>query len=307
MAFRLKPRKSPTGKIVRIARQQLERAVAEAGATGQAAKERIHQARTRCKKIRALLRLIRPHDEEFYQRENARFRDTARPLSVLRDAEVMLGSLDRLLQQNGMAPDRPEFGEIHRRLLAHREKLLPSAEETERELARFARRMRRQTRQFEKLEGVDFKAIVTGLGLTYRRSRRAMRKAGADKTAESFHEWRKQAKYFRYQVRLLRRAWPPMMKKFEQSAETLSDLLGEEHDLGLLGRFIQGGKGEMAGPEASPRLIELIERRRGDVRSEALALGERLFVAKPSVFADEIAQWWKIARRQARAAGTGKD
>src|SRR5579885_2529840 len=301
MPFRLKPHKSPTGEIVRIARQQLDRAAAEAGARDQAAKERIHQARTRCKKIRALLRLVRPYDEKFYQRENVRFRDTARPLSILRDAEEMVGSLDRLLQQNGLAPDRPEFGEIRRRLLAHREKLLPSAEETERELARFAGRVHRARGQFEKLEGIGFKAMAEGLALTYRRSRRAMRKATEEKTAENFHEWRKQVKYFRYQVRLLRRAWPPMMKKFEESAEKLSDLLGEEHDLDMLGKFLQDERGKTAGPEA-PRLTELIERRRGDVRSEALALGERLFVAKPAGFADEIAQWWKIARCQARGA-----
>jgi len=281
MAFRLKPHPSPTGEIVRIARRQIDRAAAAASAAGQAATERIHQARTRCKK--------------FYRRENIRFRDAARSLSVLRDAEVMLGSLDRLLRQNGLAPDRQPFDEVHRRLQAHREKLLPSPEETELELARFARRMRRERGQFEKLKGIGFKALAAGLALTYRRGRRARRKAGAEKTAENFHEWRKQTKYFRYQIRLLRRAWPPVMKKLEQQAAALSDLLGEEHDLGVLNRFLESGGGA-----APPLLLGLIERRRGEIRAAALALGGRLFAEKPEAFVRQVKQWWKVARRQAR-------
>ncbi len=296
MAFRLKPHPSPTGEIVRIARRQIDRAAAGAGAAGRTATERIHQARTRCKKIRALLRLIRLHDEKFYRRENIRFRDAARSLSVLRDAEVLLGSLDRLLRQNGLAPDRQPFDKVRRRLQTHREKLLPSPEETELELARFARRVRRERGQFEKLKGIGFKALAAGLALTYRRGRRARRKAGAEKTAENFHEWRKQTKYFRYQIRLLRRAWPPVMKKLEQQAGALSDLLGEEHDLGVLNRFLESGGGEAA----PPLLLGLIERRRGEIRIAALALGGRLFAEKPEAFVRQVKQWWKVARRQAR-------
>jgi len=301
MAFRLKPHKSPTGEIVRIARRQIDRAAAEAGATGRAT-ERIHQGRTRCKKIRALLRLIRPHDEKFYRRENLRFRDAARPLSVLRDAEVMLASLDRLLRQNGLAPDQPDFGEVHRCLRAYREKLLPSAAETELELSRFAQRMRREKRRFEGLEKVGFAAIAEGLGLTYRRGRREMRRAREEEAAENFHEWRKQVRYFRYQVRLLRRAWPPMMKKIERQAKMLSDLLGEEHDLDMLDQFLRTGSGRNAGSKISPRLAELIGRRRREIRAESLALGEQLFAENPAAFGRQVTQWWKIARRRARTA-----
>lgn len=298
MAFRLKPHKSPADEIVRVARKQIEAAAAEAGGTGPPANERIHEARTHCKKIRALLRLIRPANEKFYRRQNARFRDSARPLSILRDAKVMQESLERLLQQNQLSADQHNFSAVHRRLQAHHDKLLPAAEAMERHLARFARQVRRETDSFKRLEGIGLKDIAKGLALTYRRGRRAMRQACGEGAAEHFHEWRKQVKYLRYQIRLLRRAWPPVMKKLEEQAGVLSDLLGEEHDLDMLSRFLQAGDGE-----AAPALLfELIERRRRIIRAETLAIGERLFAEKPAAFVRRVAQWWQTACGQARSS-----
>lgn len=299
MAFRLKPDKSPVSGIVRIARQQIDRAAAGAGATGRPPMERIHQARTRCKKIRALLRLIRPHDEKFYRRENARFRDLARPLSFLRDTDVMLESLDRLLQQKKPGPVRRDFSAVRRALRAGREKLLAEAGEIERRLARFAGKMGRERERFDRVGNGGFAAVAAGLARTYRAGRRAMRKACAAGTAENFHEWRKQVNHCRYQLRMLRRIRPLAMKKAESRAALLADLLGEDHDLGMLRQFLQSAA---TGIEEPKSLVELIERRRGEIRAEAIVLGGRLFAEKPSGLERQVAQWWRIAQRRARAA-----
>ena len=301
MAFRLKPHKSLAGEIVRAARKQVEAAAADAENVRQSSVERVHEARTHCKKIRALLRLIRPGDEKLYRRENAYFRDSARPLSLLRDAEVLGESLDRLLQQNGLAADRHNFDDVHRRLQAHRSNSLPAPEEMERRLGRFARRMRREEEAFEGLAGASSGTLMEGLALTYRRGCRAFRQAKQEPLPENFHEWRKQVKYFRYQLRLLRRAWPPVMKKIEEQAKLLSDVLGEDHDLDLLEQFLKLENGKKAVPKSEGILLKMIEQRRREVRTEALAIGGRMFAEKPSAFERQAAQWWKIARGQARA------
>src|ERR1700734_3953485 len=61
----------------------------------------IHQVRTTIKRLRALLRLIRPAvDPAFFNRENARLRTAAGLLSFARDAEVARESLKTLPVSN---------------------------------------------------------------------------------------------------------------------------------------------------------------------------------------------------------------
>ena len=92
--------------FVRIAREQIDKAIAIAEDAGQAPAKRVHEARRRAKKLRALLRLVRP-DFSDYAAENAFVRDAARGLSAARDTKVAEDTLDRLLDWAGReAPPR---------------------------------------------------------------------------------------------------------------------------------------------------------------------------------------------------------
>ena len=63
--------------VRRIACEQIDKAIAEIENTELPLDETIFQIRKRCKKIRGLLRLVRPSFDG-YARENAIFRDAAR-------------------------------------------------------------------------------------------------------------------------------------------------------------------------------------------------------------------------------------
>ena len=79
-----------------------------------------------------------------------------------------------------------------------------------------------------------FDGIEGGLVATYRQARKTMTAAYDDPTAENFHEWRKQAKYHSYHMRLLRELWKRVMCSLEKEADELSDLLGDDHNLDVL-------------------------------------------------------------------------
>src|SRR5436305_14370843 len=69
--------------------------------------ERIHTARKHLKRARANLRLLRNTVREAaYTRENTALRDAARPLSSVRDAKVLVETLDALLDRTTSAPRR---------------------------------------------------------------------------------------------------------------------------------------------------------------------------------------------------------
>src|SRR5919108_247446 len=97
----------------RIARGRIDHALDELrGKTKSSPEEAVHEARKNMKKLRALLRLTRNElGDEVYRRENECFRDAGRRLSGVRDADVMLETLDGL---DG------DFRDLRRLLKEHR-------------------------------------------------------------------------------------------------------------------------------------------------------------------------------------------
>jgi hypothetical protein len=80
--------------VHRIAHEQLGRAIREAGDCGLDVNEQVHKERKRCKKLRALLRLVRPALGQQDRDENVWLRDTGRRLCDARDARANVETFD---------------------------------------------------------------------------------------------------------------------------------------------------------------------------------------------------------------------
>jgi CHAD domain len=74
----------------------------------------------------------------------------------------------------------------------------------------------------------------------YRRGRQALAAVRQKPTVEFIHEWRKQAKYLRYQLDLLRPLAPTALTPLAKTIDRLGDLLGDDHDLAVLRREVAG-------------------------------------------------------------------
>jgi hypothetical protein len=121
------------------------------------------------------------------------------------------------------------------------------------------------------------------------------------------HRWRKRVKDLRYVAEALSRAEPSLreraaladprqrerrreqaarrraaeeMRRLARRADTLGEVLGEEHDLVLLGARVRAeiDRGEGGGRRS---LLRLIARRRKRLRRKALRRGARLYARKP--------------------------
>ncbi|WP_339750074.1 CHAD domain-containing protein [uncultured Rubinisphaera sp.] len=90
MSYHLKPNEPIDQEVKRIASEQVNKSIAELTDTDLDKHEKVHQFRKRCKKLRGLLRLVRPALGEIYLEESRWFRDKASEFSEIRDAEVLL-------------------------------------------------------------------------------------------------------------------------------------------------------------------------------------------------------------------------
>ncbi len=301
MAYKLQTDEDVQDGLRRCAREQLDRAIHElTERTSDDPVEAVHEARKALKQERSLLRLARGTiNSGERRRENAALRQAARTLSAARDAEVMLQALDELSERfTGRVPERT-LDAIRDRLEAERdparESLLGSG--LTGAVAEELRAVRTRIDDWA-LRRKDWKALEPGLDRGYRRGRHAFERARTRSTVENLHEWRKRAKDLWYHLRLLKPVSPAIIGGQADEAHTLSDLLGDDHDLALLREALLTGAGEV--PADVDAVIELIDHRRDQLQAEAMQVGERLYAERPKAFGRRMHRYWK-ATRDARA------
>jgi CHAD domain-containing protein len=242
----------------------------------------IHDIRRRLKYCRALLRLLRkPLGKDAYRRENARLRDAARPMTPMRDAAVLVKTLDglcarlrggRTLCRSIRAALRRESRE--RRAGLRRKALLASA----REINGVAQRVRLLPRA--RLSRVDTAKAVK---CAYRTGRRAMTTAEQHRSRDSLHEWRKQVKYLANEMKSLLPSMRKGLHKTCKQSDRLADRLGADHDLALLhDKLIEHRRLSGAVDAQVDALLECLAQRRARLQRKAFRRGKRLFAMSAS-------------------------
>lgn len=300
MSFALKPEKSLRKEMRRIARKEMEYALAQVTKTANGSRDAaVHEARKCCKKLRALLRLVRPAiSAQTYQDENTAFRNAARPLTEVRDARVLVETLDKLGQHFAKRVHGQPFAPIRKELMAFQREVRTRVLDKEHAFATVETAVREALMRLDDWTTVPDRWSSAGHGVqqVYRQARRAFAKASTEPTVEYLHEWRKQVKYLRYQLTILQPLWPEMMEPFVEQADHLGELLGKDHDLAVLHRMVTTDPQRFGGEEARELLFALIAHRRKELEAEATLLGQRLFQDSPAVFARRLKGYWTTWR-----------
>jgi len=293
MAFRFRLAETFEEGCQRIAREQIERAQAQLKGPDDPVVA-VHETRKSLKRLRALLRLIRPATgESVFHHENAQLRDIARILSSARDRQVLLETVAKLEAATSF-PKKGLGQALREALTATNGEQSPIFETAA--LRQAHGRLAEAKKRFARLHlaGHGFHSIGPGLEASYRRARRALRAAYVELTDEAFHEWRKGAQQHWRHMLLLTRAWPATLAARASESRSLSQLLGDDHDLALLVAFVRSEAGARLGADAAA--IETAARRRQqELRAIAHPKGMRLFAESPKALHHSIAAYWDAA------------
>lgn len=309
MSYHFQPRAGINDAVRQVAVSQLERGLAEIDDAALSRDETIHQVRKRCKKLRGLVRLVRPALGKDYDRENKAFRDTARTLSDARDAGSMINTYDELMEQFADQIRRSAFGSVRRRLTLRRQAIEDHVLDTRLANVRdkFTAALDRAKRW--KLSESDFDAIYGGIVKTH--SRACDRLADAlesdtdcDARTDVLHELRKRTKYHWYHLRLLRSVWPAITLPYIKLLDDLGDLLGDDHDLAMLRQTVAADPGEFGDAADIQALYGLIQQRRTTLQTAALRQAQRMFAEPSKAFARRLEAYWTIARSEPTAVST---
>ena len=257
----------------RIASEQIGIALSDLADAAVPRHRKVHSMRTRCKKLRGLLRLPQPLMGDVFRREDQRFRTAARQLAGNRDMEVCartIASLNGATEQTKVLqqPDSLEEIESSRQILSIS---LDAVEAWPLDLR-------------------GFHDIAPGFARTYRKSLDAWESVLREQSDESFHRLRRWAKYHWYQVRILERLNKKKLRKRRRRLRTLQLRLGDAHDLVLLQAFLR--------PDVEPdmQLLQLASTRKIELYADAMKTGQKLFAVPVSVLLAECSRYWADQR-----------
>ncbi len=290
-------------EIHRVVDEQAEKAIASLREEKDV-HEAVHDARKRCKKIRAAWRLIRDDlGEEAYKERNVWYRDTARLLSDMRDAKAMLETVELMRDRFGDIVYKSAFNELIAAFEARLARYEADHEdETPELIATAAGRLETamETLNPIEVEASDWGRVVHSLRRVYKRGYRAFQQLREAPDPNVIHEWRKRTKYLRYQLRLLKRVWPGIINPWRDELHDLSDLQGDHHDLHEFKAHLPKLDGVK---ELTRQSIEaLADKQQQRLYLQMLPLGARLYAETPDAFARRLHAYLQAWHRQLQGA-----
>lgn len=256
--------------------------------------ESVHAIRKELKRARAGLRLLRDAmGVAEYRRLNRALRDAARPLSLMRDASVLLQALDQVTDKMGKLSQLPLASELRSAL---RQELCFSHTQLEaRDIAAIRRRLSMVTRRLQRMPAasLDQASVAAAIKRAHKKVRKAFKAAKRQPNDENLHEWRKQVKYEANQWELLLPLKPKRIGTLIRNAKKLGDHLGDDHDLAVLELKIgekKAGHEAIAGQtlrantadaiENADALSKTLTRMRAKLQRKAYRVGESLHAGK---------------------------
>lgn len=244
----------------------------------------VHSIRTRVKKLRTLIRLVRfDLGDRRYRRGKACLHETGNALSAIRDAKVVLSTCERLVRRWDGVDCHPLFTALQEGQAKTR--LAPSPDKR--------RLLAKRLRAFEQLLSTcpesrpESKSLKRGLRHIYTAGCMALELCGRAPSEAHFHELRKSAKDLLYTCAFLRKASgaaSSMLKELRQ----FTALLGRDHDLTLM-RHVASEDG--APQQAYLRNLTLDQQRL--LRQRAWRIGLRLYARPPGPFVNWLLRGWK--------------
>jgi CHAD domain-containing protein len=282
----LRPGRNVGEELRRIARQELRRAAGSL--RGSPASAKVHDARKRVKKVRAVVKLLSEAHDGPWAKADEPLQAGGRLLSDLRDTDALVETLDALHKRYPKRLSAARYRTIRRQLNRRQAQAMKAAFKKGR-LKSAAKKLERIRRSAQKwhVQSIKTSELPGLLRESFRASRKAMRIADKKQKPEAVHDWRKRVKTLWYHMRLSTSLTQNLEHRI-RSLGSLERLLGDDHNLEVLCATMADDR-EMERPTADRReLIAVARDRQAVVRRQAFALGKRLHARTSKQFARSL-------------------
>lgn len=280
MTYLIRRKDAIDAEVRRILVDQNRRALALLGSWEENPRDHVHQARQAFKRIRALLRLVRPGLRYVYRVENVIYRDLGRDLAYARDNEAVIEALG-LLEPRISGPLAQESLKMLRVGLEQR-----AARERDCGLHDLPGRIKTAChalkdadKRFRDLPLGELrrKHLRKGVQDTLAHCASAFDRVSHSHAAEDFHALRKNVKCAYHQTRLMQQLMPRWAVAAGPALGELSDVLGHYHDLIILDALLHRQADELNVDVHLRSMRNAVRSATAEFASDGLALAARVF------------------------------
>ena len=286
MGFTLDPTLSIRRGLKAVVRQQLKRTEKR---LRQNRGDDVHEARKSVKKVRAVVALLQKAGTGSLGRDERRLRAAGRTLSIIRDADALIATFDRLRARYPKRLREHAHSIVRRRLVQAKRHVLEETAADQRlaQAADALHAVRRSAKRWN-VPAIDARDLPHLIKASYKAARKAMSRAQEEMAPSELHRWRKRVKTLWYQMRVAAPLAPGLRDEIRRF-KTLETWLGEAHNLSLLQMTIGDDRdlthrlpGAVREVMASSRDLEAALRRK------AFALGKELMTQPSKSFARDL-------------------
>lgn len=303
--FHLIPGENLSGALRRISLEQFEASLDTLSSRSDL-NLAIHELRKSNKRVRALLRMVRPViGDKVYRAENGALARASRLVAPVRDGKVLLDAVTRLRGRYGHLLAPGVFGGVEDRLRSRHDRMMNRILDDPEVLAEVTTIIYRARSRYAawptdpsdarygaRIIPNSFRSIGGGVGRTYEQGRKAMEGAYRTRDPGQFHAWRKQVKYLRHQMEILAPLWPEVIGGLAASLEHLGDVLGDDHDQTELIALVAALPELAPDPDERNLLIALSHQRRRELEGAARVMGGRIYAEAAEQFSGRLKAYW---------------
>jgi CHAD domain-containing protein len=289
MSYQLRRSQSLGANLRRICQEQVEGALEIICGDREARDTPVHQTRRHLKKARAALQIVSDEiGRSRFKKQDHWFRDIARLISDVRDAEVRLQTV-RQLQEITRRTSQKTFRKTEELLLAELEHFMAAFAGWQKQAAPQLEKLREEIKTWP-IDNLDCNEIRCAVQRSYKSARDALDCAKTKPTPQNFHEFRSEAKRLLYQLRILRPINPLVIRALIDDLDSVGEVFGRSHDLYFLGERLRRDDGQTSGQETS-ELVAVIEASEVELQDRGLDLAERFFEERPRAFGQRLGSW----------------
>jgi len=295
MSFALSRRKHIEDELSKIVRRQLRKSARALSASRDGGfGSTVHESRKSVKKVRAVAAVLEAAGAPLPRKDHKRLKAAAGALSRPRDSAAIIDTFDRIRQRYPKQLAEHTYGILRRGLVSARDWQEASAQREGMPdgVAERLEQIRKSVKQWPS-PSIDLSAMIDVVAASYRRSRKAMKRARAMGQSATVHRWRKSVKRLWYQLRLVTPLMPGVAS-LVADLERLETELGDDHNLVILGATLRACHDVQPLRNQMRQIERLAVRMRQSRRKRAFALGRRIHARKPKAFA----RWLRAAAKQ---------
>ncbi len=261
--------------------------------------ESIHDVRRSYKRIRAVLRLMKPDiPMDAYNRENKLLRDLSRKFSGARNLHVFAEEFDNIIAAGILKLPEAIVKEI-RQFFREKEN---SAVKLLLNLDMFSVIGKKNEEAKERVAAIDFSSlgahtIYKGVSNVFAWGQKQMIHSQQFPTDDNLHEMRKRVKSLMYVVRLIKDVSPVFFNGYYKGLKTASLALGEDHNMAEMVNYIDTIAEQLIPLTEKQKIHEYIISQRQQIQVDVWPLIAKLYTGQAGEFSKRIKAYWLLGRQ----------